>query len=139
MSKKYYILIVVVKIIILISPPKAQAFNFENTTDHCVAWEAKKTYLGLYSIKPTGKSCKQEVQIRQEGSLYFVEMKVSVSSFDSKEKKRDEYILNTLTNKDYKNLIFQSEKQSKEKWLSLAYKGKFHLSGFLFIKNKKYL
>jgi glutathione peroxidase len=134
---KYFVKFIFYSVSCLVSV-QSVASIFEKKTDSCVAWQVEKSYLGLYSKKPIGTSCSQEITIKKDKLLYFAEIKVPVSSFKSNEQERDKYVTSTLSSSKHPNIIFTTKKLPRDKWLDLILKGKFEISGHIAIKGNKY-
>ena len=102
------------------------------STDHCVAWKAKKVVALVKNVEPIGKNCKITVALKsvEAGGFQFVG-RFPVAGFDSQEPDRDKEVNKILKADTHPDLIFESLVMSKEQWSEILQNGTGEIPGNL--------
>ena len=110
------------------------------TNDHCVAWKTIKTLALIKTVKPVGKNCKIQTELKKQndGNLTFSGI-FPVKSFDSGERDRDEEVAEILNFKEHPNILFTTEPMSVIDWKKILKEKKGVLTGTMTVAGRKRL
>ena len=114
------------------------AKTFQNELDHCLAWQAEKSFLIGKNEKIIGKNCNIKTSYKKENEFYSLRVEFSLNDFNSGSESRDLKIIKDLSILDSKKFFFETEKLTKKDLKILFLSGKGELKGQLFLKEKKY-
>ena len=100
--------------------------------EHCVAYKTVKRLALIKKVDVVGKNCNVSAQMLPDvGGVYEFELLIPISDFESGEMERDRDVRKLLKMEQQAQLIFRSEKYSKQQWQHLLKKKKKWVKGRL--------
>ena len=104
--------------------------------NHCVAWKTKKRMFLTRFLEPIGINCSLKTQFKRDDSGFYIEVKVPIKGFDSKEPKRDKEILKILKSDLQPIIIIRTKSYSLEQWKNDWNSNKFQNKITIKVANK---